>query len=199
MFKLQLIVDTYRPLPDLQSLFEAGVDCLQVRIRDESSVRLLKYVESVVQLAKATGALTLVNGRVDIAMAAAADGVQAGSRGISPAEVRALAPDFLVGASVHSLDEAKRAENDGAGFVTFGHVFPSASHPGESPRGLEALCSVVSGIGIPVVAIGGINSGNVNSVAAAGAAGVAVIGAIWNVDPDKRRAIARQLLEGINQ
>jgi thiamine-phosphate diphosphorylase len=188
--RLQVIIDRYRPLEDLESLVESGVDCLQVRIQDDSTRNLVSFVRDVVDLAHHRDALVHVNRRLDVAMASGADGVQLPLHGIRPSEARAIAPQLTFGCSVHSVDEAVLAAGDGADFVLFGHVFDSDSHPGQPGRGLDALVDVVRSAGIPVIAIGGIGPENAASVAATGAIGIAVIGSVWTAI-DRNQAIIR--------
>jgi thiamine-phosphate pyrophosphorylase len=95
-----------------------------------------------------------------------------------------------VGRSVHSLAEAVTAADAGADYVTFGHVYPTTTHPGLPPRGLEALHTIVQAVDVPVIAIGGITVDNLADVLATGCAGVAVISAILS-NPDPRCASAR--------
>jgi thiamine-phosphate pyrophosphorylase len=194
-FRLQLILDRYRPIAELDILLDAGVDCVQVRIRDEndSTMRLLDYVHEVVDRCRAFDATVLVNGRLDIAIASSASGVQLAKSGLRPEEVRSVAPGMFIASSVHSVDEAVDAADDGADAITFGHVFDSESHPGVPGRGLDHLREVVDAVALPVVAIGGIEPGNVAQAKSAGASAVAVIGSIWNVDVSERSAVARVL------
>ena len=88
---------------------------------------------------------------------------------------RGLIMRGLVGRSVHSVDGAKQAQDQGADFVIFGPVWPSASHPAVHPAGLEALASVAAAVRIPVLAIGGVTEGRIAAVHSAGAAGYAAI------------------------
>ncbi|MEJ7837505.1 MAG: thiamine phosphate synthase [Thermomicrobiales bacterium] len=198
-FKLQAIVDGYRPLTEIEQVLDAGVDCLQVRIRSESTIELVEYVRDVSGLCRAKRVLLLVSGRLDVAMASGADGVQLGRGGLKAPEVRRIASGMFVGVSVHSVDEAFGAEQDSADAVTYGHIFATPSHPGEPPRGLDGLRSVGSAVGIPVVAIGGIGLMNVEAVREAGASGVAILGAIWNATVGERTSIVQRLDEGMNR
>lgn len=101
-----------------------------------------------------------------------------------------------LGASVHSLDEARLAVHLGAAWLTFGHLFRTGSHPGESPRGVEALAEVVADVDLPVLAIGGIAPDNLNQVLATGCAGIAVISAvIAQPDPPSATRRLRELLD----
>jgi thiamine-phosphate pyrophosphorylase len=88
------------------------------------------------------------------------------------------------------MAEAISAAAAGAEYVTFGHVFPTTTHPGLPPRGLTELAQIVETVDVPVLAIGGITVDNLNDVLATGCAGVAVISAILS-DPDPSLAAAR--------
>lgn len=101
-----------------------------------------------------------------------------------------------LGISVHSLHEARVAEERGADYLFYGHVFSSSSKPGSKPRGLSALSEICSAVSIPVIAIGGIGPANIAAVRAAGASGAAVISSIWASDSSERAAAAlRQAIE----
>lgn len=117
----------------------------------------------------------LVSSRCDIALAAGAAGVNLPENDISIEAARALLGDRMIGRSVHSLESAVRAEQDGADYVIFGPVWASASHPAVSPAGTGALSEVVRAVGIPVLAIGGVTKERVAECLAAGAAGYAAI------------------------
>ncbi|MCW3790620.1 thiamine phosphate synthase [Paenibacillus sp. LS1] len=100
-----------------------------------------------------------------------------------------------LGVSVHSIDEAKIAEEQGADYLFFGHVYSTNSKPDLEPRGLYALDEVCRGVSIPVMAIGGIKPGNIHAIRSAGAQGVAVISNIWASDsPDQAAASLRQAI-----
>jgi thiamine-phosphate pyrophosphorylase len=90
---------------------------------------------------------------------------------------------------VHSLEEAVSAATAGADYLTFGHVYPTTTHPGLPPRGLAELAAIVQSVDVPVLAIGGITVDNLDAVLAAGCAGIAVISAILS-SPDPTRAAA---------
>ena len=120
----------------------------------------------------------LVNDRSDIARAAGADGVHLRSQSL-PAEVvrKTCGPEFLIGVSTHSLDEARSARSGGANFVVFGPVFETESkREFGAPQGLKKLEEVANELrGFPVVAIGGITLENAGACFKAGASGVAAI------------------------
>ncbi|WP_339166051.1 thiamine phosphate synthase [Paenibacillus sp. FSL R5-0341] len=102
-----------------------------------------------------------------------------------------------LGVSVHSIDEAKIAEERGADYLFFGHVYATNSKPDLEPRGLNALAEVCRGVSIPVIAIGGIEPGNIHAIRSAGAQGAAVISNVWASDsPDRAAASLRQTIVG---
>ena len=138
-----------------------------------------------------------INDRVDVAHAVAADGVQLGGASMPIAAARKLlGEDKLIGASVHSLEEARQAVRDGADFVLFGPVYftPSKAAYG-APQGIDRLKEVVEKISIPVYAIGGITDANVEEIKKTGAGGVALIAAVMSApDPaSAARAIVSRL------
>jgi len=94
---------------------------------------------------------------------------------MSVADARALLGRSLVGRSVHSIEAAELAENEGADYVIFGPVWVTASHPGVKPAGLDALAELVRSVRIPVLAIGGVTEARVDEILAVGAAGYAAI------------------------
>jgi len=102
-------------------------------------------------------------------------------------QIREVYPDLIISRAVHSLSAAIAAEEDGADMIVLGTMFMSKSHPGGTILGLNALREVCCSVRIPVVAIGGITPDNARSCMDAGAAGVAVIGAIMDA-PDQREA-----------
>lgn len=118
------------------------------------------------------------------------------SASIASLRTEGAADDSPFGASVHTCDEARRAVELGAAYVTFGHVYRTRSHPGELPHGIAALADVVRCVDAPVLAIGGITPDNLDQVLATGCAGVAVISAvIAQPDPAAATRRLRELLD----
>ena len=147
-----------------------GVDMIQVREKDLSARDLLALVEQVRDLAAGTPTKVLVNGRLDIALAAGLDGVHLPGDGLPTVRVRPHVR--TLGISCHSIQEAVQAEHDGVDYIIFGPVFET---PGKTAAGIEPLRQVVESIRIPVLAIGGINDFNTPQVLETGAAGIAGI------------------------
>jgi len=118
----------------------------------------------------------LISSRCDVALAVGAAGVNLPERDISVADARALLGQRLIGRSVHSLQSAREAEEEGADFVIFGPVWASQSHAYSAPAGIDALKEVAAALRIPVLAIGGVTENRITECHAAGAAGYAAIG-----------------------
>ena len=134
----------------------------------------------LIEVARSTGTLFLVNDRIDVALAVGADGVQLGRRSLTVFDARFLVGDEMrVGASVHAEEEARLAKDVGADFVVAGAVYATASHPGREPAGV-ALVERIAAAGAPVVAIGGVTPERAGDLKRAGAAGVAAIRGVWD-------------------
>jgi thiamine-phosphate diphosphorylase len=155
-----------------------GVHLVQVRERDLEGGLLARLVSRCVEAVRGTRTRIIVNDRADVALAAGAHGVHLRGDSVAASRVRAVAPrGFLVGRSVHSLDEATGAAADGgADYLVFGTVFETAAKPGRAAAGLEQLAAIVRAVPLPVLAVGGVTRDNMSGIARTGAAGIAAIG-----------------------
>jgi thiamine-phosphate pyrophosphorylase len=183
-FSLYLVTDrsaTAGPLEEVvESCLAAGLKAVQLREKDMAVRDLLGLAHVLRDSTRRHGARLLINDRADVALAVGADGVQRAGTSLPVSALRAISPaGFVIGASVHAVDEARAAESDGADFLIFGPVYdtPSKRHFGP-PQGLAALERVSSAVSTPLFAVGGVTPERVGEVTRAGAAGVAVIGAI---------------------
>lgn len=159
----------------IRELAAAGVDALQIREKDLED-RDLYGLTRIARSLLPPGALLLVNGRVDVALSAGADGAHLPADGVPLAPLRRrFGTGVVLGRSTHRVSEVEEALSDGADYVTFGPVYgtPSKERFGP-PVGLEALARAAA-VGIPVYALGGVTLERFEEVAAAGAAGVAGI------------------------
>jgi thiamine-phosphate pyrophosphorylase len=179
-------------LDRLAAMLDAVPDALvQVREKHLEGAALYELVRSVVAIVRPRGGRVLVNDRVDVALASGADGVHLPETGLSIADVRALAPALLIGASRHSVDGAVAAA--GADLVMLGPIWDT---PGKGPAlGVEALTAARAALPahVALIAIGGIDSSTrAYAARAAGADHVAAIRALWSAsDP---AAAARSLI-----
>ena len=183
-FTLCLITDRHqapRPLADqVEECLGAGLRAVQLREKDLAVRDLLALATTLREATRRHDARLIVNDRLDVALAVGADGVQRTHASLPVSVLRRVAPaGVLVGASVHSLEEATAAERDGADFLVFGPVYDTPSkRPFGPPQGLAALARVAAGVTRPVVGVGGITPARARAVLDAGAAGVAVISAL---------------------
>lgn len=189
-----------RPLPEiLGGAARAGAAFVQVREPGMDDGELVRLAGEVVTAVRGTGARVLVNDRVDIALAAGADGVHLKASGLAAGRARDLfeaagRTGAVLARSTHELEEVERARREGVDLLVFGPVFdtPSKRRYGP-PQGIERLqraCAVAGGL--PVLAIGGVDETRAASCLAAGARGIAVIRAVVAAaDPE---AAARRLV-----
>lgn len=179
---------------------EAGAGHLALHVRGPGTSGRVVYQAAAALLpaARGTGALLLVNDRVDAALALDADGVQLAGRSMDAADARALlGGNAWIGRSVHHAAAGVDAASAGADFLLVGTVYASASHPGRAGGGPERVAGAAAG-GRPVIAIGGITPARVAAVRGAGAHGVAVLSAVWAAaDPGAAvRAFIQELYDG---
>lgn len=171
-----------------------GALMIQLRHKTASGAELYRWAVEIQALCRRHGALFIVNDRLDIAIAADADGVHLGQEDI-PADIarKLLGPKKIIGISASSPSEAVDAERDGADYIGFGHVFHTSSKEKLTlPTGPEAIAAVRAATALPVLAIGGINLLNAPLTLGFGASGIAVIAAVSRAeDPEKAaRALA---------
>jgi thiamine-phosphate pyrophosphorylase len=202
-FCLYLITDRCqtqgRPLVDVvRAALDGGIKVVQLREKDLVSREVYRLALELRELTCEYGSKLFINDRIDIAMAVGADGVHLGVGSIPVVEARKLAgPNLLIGYSSHSTAEARRAEAEGADFVTFGPVYQTASKLSYgAPLGVTALKDVCQTLSIPVFALGGVNPANVAEVLSCGAAGIALISAIIGAaDPKNETASLLKMIE----
>ena len=155
-----------------------GVALVQLREKNLRPRVLYELAARAARLTRDTDTRLVVNDRADIARAAGADGVHLTTRSLEASVVRrAFGPDFLVGVSAHTAEEARAARDAGADFALLGPVFATPSKlPYGPPLGLERFGAAARALSpFPVLALGGITLGNARDAFAAGAAGVAAI------------------------
>lgn len=170
--------DRRRLLGRLAAAAGSGADLIQVRERQLDDRSLFEFVVEVIAAVRPFGARVLVNDRIDVALAAGADGVHLKSDGPSVTDVRAIvATGLVVGRSVHTQDEARAVEAvGGCDYLLFGTVFHSQSKPDDHRlAGLDGLRRACAAVSLPVLAIGGITAARAREARGAGAAGVAAI------------------------
>jgi len=171
--------DTLRTVARIRAAAEAGVDLVQIREPHLPDRALLELTRQACDIAQGTSTRIVVNDRLDVALEANAHGVHLRGCSYSAARVRAIVTsEFLIGRSVHDLDEAVSAAREGGcNYLLFGTVFPSGSKPeGHRVAGLQALSEVCGRVTLPVIAIGGVTPATAGDIPRTGAAGIAAIG-----------------------
>ena len=184
-------LDTGRdPAALAAALLRGGARILQLRWPGASARELLAAALAIRPLARAAGALFLVNDRPDVARAAEADGVHLGQDDLPVAAARrVLGAGRLIGVSTHDPGQARAAEAAGADYLGVGPVYATATKPDAlAPRGLALVSAVRAAVRCPLVAIGGITPETAAAVRAAGADAVAMIGALVRA-PDPEAAV----------
>ncbi len=154
---------------------------LLFQYRNKTASRGTIYAVSLIlaRIAHQAGALFIVNDHADIAAAVDADGVHLGQDDIPIEHARKLlGSNKIIGISTHSREQAIEAEQRGADYIGFGPIFPTSTKEAGAAQGLAQIETIKQSIMIPMLAIGGINHANVQSVLRAGADGVAVISSI---------------------
>jgi thiamine-phosphate pyrophosphorylase len=175
-------------LQNIRAALAAGVDWVQVREKDLPGGQLLELARRTVHFAEQQAAETerpariIINDRLDVALAANANGVHLGRESAPALEVARWcragnAPDgFAIGVSCHSVEEAREAENANANYIFFGPVFETPSKRAfGTPQGIERLGEVCFAVSMPVIAIGGVNQENAPDCIRAGAVGIGAI------------------------
>ena len=175
-------------------LQDLGAACaLHLRARATGARALLKLAVGLEDAARVAGGWVVVNGRVDVALAAGVRAVQLGAGALPVAVARdLLGPDVAIGASVHDAEEAAGRVQEGADLLIAGTIYPTATHADRPVAGV-GLLRACAALPVPVIAIGGVTPERVAAIRAAGASGVAAIRSIWE-DPDPVAA-ARRLRE----
>jgi len=159
-----------------------GAALVQLREKDLDTRALLALARRLLAVTRPCGARLLINERVDVALAACADGIHLPADGIGLERARALAgPDLVLGASTHAPDQAAAAARAGADLIVIGPVWSTPSKPGAAPLGIEGLAAAAAavaatGAATRVYALGGVDTPErARAAIAAGAHGIAAI------------------------
>ena len=204
-FDLYLITDRKQVrnsnlLAVMEGALRGGVKAVQLREKDLSSKELYDTALGMRELTSRFGAKLFINDRIDIALAADADGVHLGAESMPVRAARKLlGKDKLIGVSCHDRASALAADEEGADFITFGPVYdtPSKARYGD-PVGIAALRETAGLLRIPVIALGGVKRENAGEVISAGAHGIALISAIIAADnPENEAAELTALLRAV--
>lgn len=179
-----------------------GADVIQFRQKSGASRAMIGIAGQLKDLCRKAGVTFIVNDRLDWALASEADGIHLGQEDFPiPLARQILGEKAVIGGSAGTLEEARQCLQEGADYIGFGPVFPTASKADAAPAsGLELLERVVREIRLPIIAIGGLNPKNISSVMQTGVYGIAVISAVCcQKDPREATQNLRRLVEaGLN-
>lgn len=157
-----------------------GVTCVQLREKHCATREFVAEARAVRALLAGTGVHLVINDRIDVALAVGADGVHLGQTDMHIADARRIAGrSMFIGISVESLEDAIRAEAEGADYIGISPVFATTTKTDTAPPlGLHGVAAIRAAVSIPLVGIGGIDSTNAAHVIQVGCDGVAVVSAI---------------------
>ena len=186
----------------VRSAVDGGVTAVQIREKDLEAAAFLNEAAEVKKVLLGRGVPLFVNDRADIALAAGADGLHVGQTDLQAATARRLiGPEMLLGVSVSTEDEARKALADGADYVSVSPVFLTPTKPdADAAVGLAGIRRIRRAVGTAaVLAIGGIDTTNARSIVTAGSDGVSVVSAIMSADDPRTasRALRREVDEGL--
>lgn len=184
-------------LEQVEDALRGGATMVQLREKALDEDTFLREAIALAKLCHRYGVPLLINDNVEIARRSGADGVHVGQEDMAAAEVRGiLGSDMIVGVTAKTVEQALRAQDAGADYLGSGAVFGSSTKLNAKPMTRETLSAITHAVSIPVVAIGGIHSGNILELAGTGIAGVAVVSGIFaaeNIEEECR--LLRRLAE----
>ena len=179
--------DVEKFLETIEEGIKGGVSVVQIREKTADTLDFYNLALKVKQITKKYNVPLIINDRVDVALAIDADGVHVGQSDM-PCDVtrKLVGPDKIVGVSAATIEEAKKAEKDGADYIGSGAVFPTATKDDAPKITKKDLKEIVDSINIPVVAIGGITLENASELNDTGIAGLSVVSAIMSSENPKK-------------
>ena len=164
----------------VEAALQGGVTCVQLREKQLDKAAFLDEARQICALCHRYGVPFIVNDDLDVALASGADGVHVGQSDMEAGAVREkLGPDKIIGVSAQTVEQALLAEQKGADYLGVGAVFPTGSKDDAVEVSHETLKAICEAVKIPVIAIGGISTGNVMELSGSGICGIAVISAIF--------------------
>ncbi len=163
----------------LDAVLEAGVGLIQFREKELDDEHMYDRALAFRDRTKEAGALLIVDDRTDIALAVKADGVHLGRHDLPISIARKLAPDMIIGASTHSVEQAREAEQAGASYINIGPIFPTETkQKTAAPLGPEIISEIADAVTLPFTCMGGIKLHNIAEVLDRGARHPAVVTAV---------------------
>lgn len=179
--------DVEKFLKTIEEAIKGGVSVVQIREKTADTLDFYNLALKVKEITEKHNVPLIINDRVDVALAVDAEGVHVGQSDMPCDVTRALVgPDKIVGVSAATIEEARKAESDGADYIGTGAVFPTATKDDAPKITKKDLKEIVESISIPVVAIGGITLNNAHELNDTGIAGLSVVSAIMSSENPKK-------------
>lgn len=179
-----------------EELVCGGVDVVQYRDKCRSKEEIIENVKQIKSILEGSNVLFIVNDYPDIAQQVGASGVHLGQEDIEVEEARKAVGQRIIGVSTHSLEEAVKAEKEGADYIAIGPVFRTPTKPELDPIGLNVVMEVKDAVNLPVFAVGGISLENIDELLKIGITQVAVCSVVLNTEDIRERCkkLKRRLL-----
>lgn len=190
-----------RFLEKIEAACRGGVTLLQLREKEGSGREFLRLAQRVREIADRFGVPLLIDDRVDIALACGAAGVHVGQEDL-PVETarKLLGPDRIIGATAKTVPQAREAKEQGADYLGVGAIYPTTTKVKTILTKVETLAEIVREVGLPVVAIGGLNRENCDILKGSGFSGVAAVSAIMKAeDPESTARAFKAKIEALRQ
>lgn len=167
----------------VEAALKGGVTCVQLREKELDETLFIQEAKALCTLCRRYGVPFIVNDNVELAVVCGADGIHVGQEDLAAGEVRRrVGENMILGVSVHTVEEACQAVRDGADYLGLGAVFPTSTKTDVEQMSNETLRAICDAVNVPIVAIGGINRGNILKLAGSGVDGVALVSAIFSAE-----------------
>lgn len=194
---IYLIADFSYGEEKIQSVLDAGIDYIQLREKNISSAEYLMRAKRLREMTKHHHTKLIINDRLDIALLSDADGVHLGQTDIPVKDARAyLGNGKIIGATAKTVEQARKAAEDGADYLGSGAWFPTETKKDAVPISEDVYCAILKAVSIPNVAVGGITADNCRKPLDCGAHGLAISAGILNAqNPAEETAKIRKILD----
>lgn len=181
----------------VRAAIEGGATMIQLREKSLDAEAMRQEAVELLAICREAGVPFLVNDEVQLALEIGADGVHVGQSDMAARRARELlGPDRIIGVTAKTVEQARKAQADGADYLGSGAVFGSKTKLDTKAMSLQTLRQITQAVDIPVVAIGGVNRGNVEALADCGVAGAAVVSGLFGArDIRAEAATLREILE----
>lgn len=167
-------------LQQIEQALEGGATCIQLREKELDTESFLHEALEVRALCRRFNVPFIINDNVEVAIKCRADGIHIGQHDMETKKARMLiGPDMILGVSAQTVEQALKAQNDGADYLGVGAVFPTGTKQDADDVKISTLQDICNAVSIPVVAIGGISKNNMKQLKGSGIDGVAVVSAIF--------------------